>query len=109
MNAEAIVGPAGPSPSKLASWVERLGRIEGYSWLLLLFVAMPMKYGLGMPMAVRIVGSLHGGLFVAFVAVLAVAFFRLKWPIKNAAALFLTALIPFGFMAAYRWLPDGRS
>ena len=105
MDAEATVdGPELP-PSKLAAWVERLGRIEGYSWLLLLFVAMPLKYGLGFPIAVRIVGSLHGGLFIAFVTVLAAAFFRLGWPLKNTFLLFLTSLVPFGYLAAPRFLP----
>lgn len=91
--------------SLLGRWVERLGRIEGYSWLLLLFVAMPLKYGLGYPLAVRIVGTAHGGLFVAFVALLGAAFLRLGWPLKNTAALFVTSLLPFGFLFAPRWLP----
>ena len=38
--------------------------IEGVSYLVLLLIAMPLKYWAGMPLAVRIVGSLHGGLFV---------------------------------------------
>jgi integral membrane protein len=37
---------------------------EGVSLLLLLFVAMPLKYAAGIPLAVRIVGSLHGALFL---------------------------------------------
>ncbi|MEL6184966.1 MAG: DUF3817 domain-containing protein [Myxococcota bacterium] len=88
-----------------ARWVESLGRIEGYSWLLLLFVAMPLKYVFGFPLAVRIVGSAHGALFVAFVLVLGIAVLKLRWPLKNAAALFATALLPFGFLFAPRWLP----
>ncbi len=38
--------------------------IEGISFLVLLFVAMPLKYMAGFPLAVRVVGSLHGALFV---------------------------------------------
>lgn len=41
--------------------------VEGLSLLLLLFVAMPLKYAAGMPLAVRIVGSLHGALFIWYV------------------------------------------
>lgn len=37
---------------------------EGVSLLLLLFVAMPLKYAADLPLAVRIVGSLHGALFL---------------------------------------------
>lgn len=91
--------------SSLRTWVERLGRIEGYSWLLLLFIAMPLKYGFGEPLAVRVVGSAHGALFVSFVAVLAAAFLKLGWPLRNTVALFLTSLVPFGFLWAPRWLP----
>ena len=56
---------------------------EGISYLLLLFVAMPLKYGLGMDMAVRVVGMAHGVLFIAYVATLALAWnhlgARLGW------------------------------
>lgn len=50
---------------------------EGISYLILLFVAMPLKYGLGIDMAVRIVGMTHGVLFVAYVLTLALAWNRL--------------------------------
>jgi integral membrane protein len=46
---------------------------EGISYLLLLFVAMPLKYGLGFDMAVRVVGLAHGVLFLAYCATLALA------------------------------------
>ena len=42
------------------------GKIEGYSYLVLLFIAMPIKYIFEMPMAVKVTGMLHGILFVAF-------------------------------------------
>ena len=44
---------------------------EGISFLTLLFVAMPMKYFMGMPEVVRVVGSIHGGLFLLYVGLLA--------------------------------------
>ena len=74
------------------------GIIEGISWLVLLFIAMPLKYGLGQPGAVRVVGAIHGGLFIAFVALLAWAHFRRGWSVLRSAALFLSALLPFGFL-----------
>ncbi len=43
-----------------------IGNIEGISYLVLLGIAMPMKYMGNMPQAVRIAGSVHGFLFVAF-------------------------------------------
>ena len=50
---------------------------EGISYLLLLFVAMPLKYGFGIDMAVRIVGMTHGVLFLGYCVTLAFAARRL--------------------------------
>ena len=44
---------------------------EGSSFLLLLFVAMPMKYLMGMPRVVTVVGAIHGVLFLLYVGQLA--------------------------------------
>ena len=41
-----------------------VGLLEGVSFVLLLTVAMPLKYAAGMPMAVKIAGWIHGGLFM---------------------------------------------
>jgi integral membrane protein len=50
---------------------------EGISYLLLLFIAMPLKYGFGDDMAVRVVGMAHGVLFLAYCVTLALAARRL--------------------------------
>ena len=50
---------------------------EGISFLLLLFVAMPLKYGFGVDMPVRVVGMAHGLLFIAYVVTLGLAWTRL--------------------------------
>ena len=67
---------------------------EGISYLVLLLVAMPLKYGLGLPVAVRIVGSAHGALFVAYVVLLALAARALG--LRLAALAALASLIPGG-------------
>ena len=77
--------------------------IEGVSFLLLLFFAMPLKYIWDQPMAVRIVGAAHGALWVAFCAMLLYTTIKAKWPPGRAALLFVAALIPFG-----PWLVDRR-
>jgi integral membrane protein len=46
---------------------------EGISYLVLLLIAMPLKYGLGLPAAVRVVGMAHGVLFIAYMVLLALA------------------------------------
>ena len=44
--------------------------LEGSSFLVLLFIAMPLKYLAGLPLAVRVAGSVHGLLFLVFLAAL---------------------------------------
>ena len=70
--------------------------IEGISYLLLLFVAMPMKYMYGMPEAVSIVGSAHGLLFVVFMVLLAIVYLRETMSFKQCVVAFSASVIPFG-------------
>jgi integral membrane protein len=77
--------------------------IEGVSFLVLLFLAMPLKYIWEQPMAVRVVGSAHGALWVMFCAMLLYVTMVAKWPLARAALLFMAALIPFG-----PWVVDRR-
>lgn len=79
-----------------------VARAEGISWLALLFVAMPLKYFAGMPLAVTIVGAAHGGLFLAFLVVWQRTWVLAGWSVAQAGLLFLSALLPFGplFVAA---------
>jgi integral membrane protein len=73
--------------------------LEGLSFVLLLFVAMPLKYWAGLPLAVRIVGSVHGLLFVVFVAALFRAALERAWPARRWVLAFVSSLVPFGTFA----------
>ena len=73
-----------------------IGWIEGASFLLLLFVAMPLKYVWGEPLAVRIVGGLHGALWMGFCAVLFDTKKQLGWSLGQALVPFVAAVLPFG-------------
>lgn len=73
-----------------------IGNIEGISYLLLLGVAMPLKYLAEMPMAVKIAGSIHGFLFVAFMVALANVWKSEKWSFKKLSLAFIASLVPFG-------------
>ena len=77
-------------------WLIIMGLIEGFSTLLLFFVAMPMKYYWDMPMAVTVVGGVHGFLFVALIVMFLLA--RTMVPIKASLMWWgmLGAVIPFG-------------
>jgi len=80
--------------------------VEGVSFLVLLGIAMPLKYFAGMPQAVSVVGWIHGVLFVVFCAALAHVFFRCRWPVWRAAVVFVAALLPFGPFVIDRRMRD---
>jgi integral membrane protein len=76
--------------------LRKVGKAEGISFLLLVGIAMPLKYAAGMPLAVTIVGSIHGVLFVAFSLVLLMALVKTPLTFKWAVFTFIAALLPFG-------------
>jgi integral membrane protein len=82
-----------------------VGLAEGLSFLVLLLVAMPLKYFAGMPEAVKVCGSIHGGLFVLFLLCVGEVTIRRPWwsPLFWGSAL-LAALIPLGPLVFDRWL-----
>lgn len=73
-----------------------INTVEGYSFLVLIFIAMPLKYMYGVAIAVKIVGMIHGILFIAFIALLLLTSQEIKWPVKQSAIFFIASLIPFG-------------
>ena len=70
--------------------------MEGASFLVLLFIAMPLKYMAGFPIAVRIVGSVHGLLFLLFLAALYRAAAERGWPYRRTSLAFVASIVPFG-------------
>jgi integral membrane protein len=76
-----------------------VGLAEGISYVLLLGVAMPLKYLAGMPLAVRIVGMIHGILFIVFCGVLYRVFTEIGWSKTKTAGVFVASLVPFGTIA----------
>ncbi|MBP6783530.1 MAG: DUF3817 domain-containing protein [Verrucomicrobiales bacterium] len=69
--------------------------LDGISYLILLGIAMPLKYLAGEPLAVRIVGMAHGVLFLALCLCLLEVLFRKKLSFKWCVIVFLCALFPF--------------
>jgi integral membrane protein len=76
--------------------LRRIGYVEGVSFLLLLGVAMPLKYFAGVKMAVTIAGWIHGVLFVGLCFALLRAMREARWPLVRGALVFVAALLPFG-------------
>jgi integral membrane protein len=83
-----------------------IGYVEGLSYLVLLLIAMPLKYYAGMPMAVRVVGMLHGVLFVLYIAALAQVAYVLHWGIKKVLVAFVASLIPFATFFLHKFLEE---
>ena len=83
-----------------------IGMIEGISFILLLGVAMPLKYLAGKPEAVSVVGMAHGVLFILFCFALLQVMNAHDWPMKKAIRPFIAALIPFGPFIIDRELKD---
>lgn len=70
--------------------------LEGTSFLVLLFVAMPLKYGMDRPWLVEVTGRIHGGLFVLFLLALVPVAIERGWgPIRAFGAVVVSSL-PFG-------------
>ena len=77
-------------------FLRRTAIIEGVSFLVLLGIAMPLKYFADMPVAVKIAGWAHGILFVIFCVALLRTMLIARWPLKRCAVVFVAGLLPFG-------------
>lgn len=69
--------------------------LEGISYLLLLFIAMPLKYFAGMPEAVKYTGWAHGVLFMLYAVMLVQCWQSYNWKFGKAALIFIASLLPF--------------
>ncbi len=84
--------------------LKRVSFAEGLSYLALLLIAMPVMYLLDEPLAVRIVGSLHGLLTVILLAAAARVANARTLPLATLAFVLVLSLVPLGFLVADRTL-----
>lgn len=81
------------------------GWLEGGSYLLLLGVAMPLKYVWGQPEMVRTVGMAHGLLFLVYVGLAVAMHSSQKWPRRTLLWALLASLLPCGpFVFERKWM-----
>ncbi|WP_028548181.1 DUF3817 domain-containing protein [Paenibacillus sp. UNC451MF] len=73
-----------------------IGLYEGISFLVLLIIAMPLKYYADFPAPVKYIGMLHGVLFVLYILALAHVTFVHRWNIIKVLGAILASLLPFG-------------
>ncbi len=71
--------------------------LEGLTLILLVFIAVPLKYGFDKPVLVELIGPIHGALFVLFVATVTWIAVEKEWKFfKTAWIIFISSFIPFG-------------
>jgi integral membrane protein len=74
-----------------------IGFLEGTSLLILLFIAMPLKYIFGMPLLTRPVGTVHGALFLLFIFNTLSVGVEQNWRFAATTwKVLLACIIPFG-------------
>lgn len=89
---------------KSLSALRLLALLEGVSFLVLLGIAMPLKYYFDQPDSVKIVGMAHGVLFVLYTINLLIVHIKFKWSIWVTFGAFIASFIPFGtFYADKKW------
>jgi integral membrane protein len=80
----------------MINWFRRVAVAEGISFLVLLLIAMPLKYFAGWPAGVKYVGWAHGVLFVAFLAMAYEVKIALGKNFGWYARAFVASVVPFG-------------
>ena len=80
--------------------MEKLFRIiallEGVSYILLLFIATPIKYLANDPQYVKMLGMPHGLLFIAYVVLAFLLKSEYKWNTRQFSVVLIASIIPFG-------------
>ena len=70
--------------------------LEGVSYILLLFIATPIKYLLNDPQYVKLLGMPHGLLFIGYIILAFMLKAEWRWDNKQFSVILLAAIIPFG-------------
>lgn len=84
-----------------------LSYLEAVSFLVLLGIAMPLKYMYDMPEYVRVVGMAHGILFVLYIIGAYYMYEKLNWKFSTFMIVVLCSILPFGpFYADKKYLPS---
>jgi integral membrane protein len=82
--------------STYIGWFRVVALAEGISYLVLLFIAMPLKYFYGFARAVEYTGWVHGVLFVIYGLLLLKVWIQYRWKFNKVLIAFIAALVPIG-------------
>jgi len=81
--------------------------LEGVSYILLLFVAVPVKYLKDDPQYVKLLGMPHGLLFIGYIILAIMLSYELNWKGKTKLHVLLASVIPFGtFVVDRKYLKE---
>jgi integral membrane protein len=81
--------------------------LEGISYILLLFIAVPIKYYANDPYLVKLLGMPHGLLFVAFVILSLVNIKKYNWSFIKTIVVLISSIVPFGtFYVDYKYFKN---
>jgi integral membrane protein len=81
-----------------------IGSAEGVSFLLLLFIATPLKYVGHDESWVRVLGPIHGGLFLLYLASALASVWVMRWPWTYFLLAAVSSVLPFGPFVFEAWL-----
>jgi len=70
--------------------------LEGVSYILLLFIAVPIKYLLNEALYVKILGMPHGILFILYIIFSIIAKIKYNWNFRKFLVISIASLVPFG-------------
>ena len=80
----------------MLSFFRILSLLEGVSFLAILFVTMPLKYLFEEPGPNKIIGIVHGVLFLLYIAIAVLLKSERNWSTKTLTIILLCSIIPFG-------------
>ena len=81
-----------------------IGTIEALSFLLLLFIAVPLKYIGGNHSLVEILGPIHGGFFLLYIAAAVYVGYVFRWRVVRIFLAMLASVVPFGPFIFDAWV-----
>ena len=82
----------------MISLFRKVSLLEGLSLVLLLFVAMPLKYQFDMPQYVAVVGMTHGILFLLYLLLSVITSHKARWSVGFWLLTLLCSVVPFAFI-----------
>lgn len=92
----ADISPSAPASDRLFQAFRAVALVEGVTTLLLFFVAMPIKYALGDPLWVQVMGPIHGYAFLAYLVLMAVVLRGRGWSRSDWSRTVFASFYPFG-------------